>query len=144
MGRFLELLDEELRLKNAEILATDGEPVVTSDHPVARDDDLGVHNSNLIFPIGKRRILVFGNRSPQRLSGPLKIEVKSISAVQAREINKATIKHAGRFLLAAVKREPLKRLFDRTPPSDSNDAEFLNPTLLINLHHRFWVAGNVA
>jgi hypothetical protein len=114
VGRFLELLDEELRFKHAEIWATENEAVVTSDHPVARDYELGVRNSNLIFPIGKRRVLVFRDRTTHRLSGPLKIDVKSMRPSQAREINKVTIKHAERFLLASVKRYSLRILFDRT------------------------------
>ena len=116
IGRFLELLDEELRLKRIEILATDDESVITSDHPVARSDNAGVRNSNLFFPIGKRRILAFTDRSAQRMSGPMKIDVKRIPGSLAREINKATIGHAEQFILGSVKRPPIKILFDRTSP----------------------------
>jgi len=114
IGRFLELLDEELRFKNAEIWSAENEVIVTSDHPVGMDYELGVHNSNLIFPIGKHRVLVFRERTTQRLSGPLRIDVKSMPSIRAREINKTTIKHAERFLFASVKSDSIRKLFDAT------------------------------
>ncbi len=115
VGRFAEITYPVLRAKCVDLLVAESQPIVTSDHPVAMDYGLGLSNSNLVFPIGARRVLRF--RPPT--SGPglgtsTFLPVVRISGAQARELNKTTIAHADSCVIASVKSDAVRRLFDAT------------------------------
>ena len=112
VGRFLELTLEELHRKSAEILEAD-EVVITSDHPVAIDYDLGFQNSDVIFPVGSHRILLMRRGWPQGFDNS-RIPIRRIAGAQARAINAHTIRLAESALFASVEREGISRLFDAT------------------------------
>jgi len=114
VGRFLELTAPVLRDKSAEILETD-EIIITSDNPVVYDYNLGLLRSDLVFPIGSHRVLVF-RTSCSRTYEAAFIPVRRITRAQARDLNLQTIKFAEQALFASVERQGIHRLLNAAKP----------------------------
>jgi hypothetical protein len=111
VGRLATRTNDALRLKRVELLVVDNEMIVTSDHPVALDYTRGVLDSDLVFPVGSRRVLVMQTATG---GGNSVLPIRKISASDARQLNKQTMRHAENFLYAEAAHEKIRRLFDGT------------------------------
>lgn len=110
MEQFAQGVLANLWPKRVELLSTK-EYFVTSDHPVVLDYAIGLGPSEVLFPIGSHKAMLF---SPGRTFTTLQpsISIRSISAIEARRVNHRIIKAADRFVYAAVHRDGIRRALD--------------------------------
>jgi hypothetical protein len=117
MGRFARRFADQIATKHPEILRASSEYFVTSDYPVVINHGLGLGGSDLYFPVGSHTALYFHAKPERELPQTVQIPSTQVSSHVARELNKRAMISAERYMYAAVDRDGLRRLFDKTAPS---------------------------
>jgi hypothetical protein len=116
MGRFARRFADQIATKRPELLRAPSEYFVTSDYPVVINHGLGLGGSDLYFPVGSHTALYFHAKPERELPQTVQIPSTQVSAHVARELNKRAMLSAERYMYAAVERDGLRRLFDKTVP----------------------------
>jgi hypothetical protein len=115
MRRVVELTYNELAAKSVNLLLSRDEVILTCDHPVVINYNLGLRDTEVIFPIGSHAVLIFDTKGHRKPFGHAPhINSRELRGSEARAINRKIMESADTFVFAAVRNEGIRRLFDKT------------------------------
>jgi hypothetical protein len=116
IGRFARRFVDAIGVKRPVILRSPYEYFVTSDYPVVINHGLGLGGSDLYFPVGSHTALYFYAKPEQELGPTIDVPLIRVRSQEARALNKRAMLSAERYMYAAIGRDGLRQLFDRTAP----------------------------
>lgn len=112
--------------KTLELLKSNSEYFITSDHPVVRLPDMnlprfyrgGFLNSDLFFPVGNEAALYFRTvpdpNPPENPDESIDVPLINIKPSDTRKFNAITIEHAENYLYSCEENPTAQKLFDNT------------------------------